>query len=151
MHCEQAFGRPVDIEHPFVLQCGKSEQVFGEGGAMSVALELEYERVYPTLRVVSDVPGRTAPSTRVQKRRLILGIAVVALLVLLMLPITALGGRTVAGSVPVAGQEYVVRSGDTLASIAGRVGGGHVAGLERQMAAEVGSNVLVPGEHLLIP
>ena len=118
---------------------------------MSVALELEYERVYPTLRVVSDVPGRTAPSTRVQKRRLILGIAVVALLVLLMLPITALGGRTVAGSVPVAGQEYVVRSGDTLASIAGRGGGGHVAGLERQMAAEVGANVLVPGEHLLIP
>jgi hypothetical protein len=45
----------------------------------------------------------------------------------------------------------VVRSGDTLASIAEQVGGGSVAGIERQLAAEAGSTVLVPGERLLIP
>jgi hypothetical protein len=73
------------------------------------------------------------------------------LLVLLMLPIRALGGRTIAGSAPTAGQEYVVRSGDTLASVAEQVGGGSVAGIERQLAAEAGSTVLVPGERLLIP
>ena len=118
---------------------------------MSVALEVEYEAFYPRLQVVPDVPRRTGPSARVQRRRVILGVVVVLLLVLLMLPIRALGGRTVAGSAPTAGQEYVVRSGDTLASIAQRVGGGNVAGLERQLAGEVGSTVLVPGEHLLIP
>jgi LysM repeat protein len=52
---------------------------------------------------------------------------------------------------PTAGQEYVVRSGDTLASIAARVGSSNVVGIERQLAREAGSGVLVPGEHLLIP
>jgi hypothetical protein len=155
MSCEQAFDKSVDSERLFVLQCPQSEQVFEEGDAMSVALEVEYEAFYPRLHVVPDVPGRTPgrtrPSARVQRRRVILGVVVVVLLVLLMLPIRALGGQTSAGSAPTAGQEYVVRSGDTLASIAERVGGGNVAGLERQLAGEAGSSVLVPGEHLLIP
>jgi hypothetical protein len=151
MTCEQAFDKPVDTERLFVLQCERSEHVFGEGDAMSVALELEYEAFYPRLQVVPDVPGRTGPSARVQRRRIILGVIVVVLLVLLMLPIRALGGQTIAGSAPTAGQEYVVQSGDTLASIAQRVGGGNVAALERQLAGEAGSTVLVPGEHLLIP
>jgi hypothetical protein len=38
-----------------------------------------------------------------------------------------------------------------VASIAARVGGGNVAGLEHALTAEAGSDVLVPGEHLLIP
>ena len=118
---------------------------------MSVALELEYEVFYPRLQVVPDVPGRTGPSPRVQRRRVILGAVALVLLVLLMLPITALGGKTVASSGPTAGREYVVRSGDTLASIAAQVGGGNQAALARQLANEVGSTVLVPGEHLLIP
>jgi hypothetical protein len=151
MECEQAFGEFVDIEHLFVLQCGQSEQVFEEGDAMSVALEVEYEAVYPRLTVLPDLPGRTGPSARVQRRRMVLGLILVVLLVALALPISALGGKTVGGSVPTAGQEYVVQSGDTLASIAQRVGGGNVAALERQLAGEAGSTVLVPGEHLLIP
>jgi LysM domain len=151
MTCEQAFGKSVDTERLFVLQCGRSEQVFEEGDAMSVALEVEYEAFYPRLQVVPDVPGRTGPSARVQRRRVILGVVVVVLLVLLMLPIRALGGQTIAGSAPTAGQEYVVQSGDTVASIAERVGGGNVAALERQLAGEAGSTVLVPGERLLIP
>jgi LysM domain len=151
MSCEQAFDKSIDTERLFVLQCEPSEHVFGEGDAMSVALEVEYEAFYPRLQVVPDVPGRTGPSARVQRRRVIVGVVALALLVLLALPIRALGGQTIAGSAPTAGQEYVVQSGDTLASIAQRVGGGNVAALERQLAGEAGSTVLVPGEHLLIP
>jgi hypothetical protein len=151
MTCEQTFGEAVDTEHLFVLQWATSEQVFEGGDAMSVALELEYEAFYPELSVVPDLPRRPGPSARVQRRRVVLGLIVVGLLILLMLPITALGGKTIGGAAPTAGQEYVVRSGDTLASIASRVGGGNTAGIERQLASEAGSTVLVPGEHLLIP
>lgn len=151
MECEQAFGEIIDIEHLFVLQCRQSEQVFEEGDAMSVALEVEYEAFYPRLTVLPDLPGRTGPSARVQRRRVVLGLILVVLLVALALPISALGGKTVAGSVPTAGQEYVVQSGDTLASVAARVGGGNVERVEQQLAREAGSTVLVPGEHLLIP
>jgi hypothetical protein len=151
MKCEQAFGKRVDTEHLVVLHCEGSEQMFERGGAMSVALELEYEEVYPQLTLVPEAPLRVSASPRVQRRRVVLIAVVAVLLVLLMLPIRALGGKTVAGSAPTAGQEYVVRSGDTLASIATQVGGGNPSGTEQQLAAEAGSTVLVPGEHLLIP
>jgi LysM domain len=152
MRCEQLFDKSVDTEHLFVLHCG-DEQVFEGGNAMSVALELEYEAIYPRLRVVPPPPPgqRTSPSARVQRRRLLLGAVAVALLVLLALPIRALGGKTVAQSGPTAGQEYVVRSGDTLASIATQVDRTNVAGIEQRLASEAGSTVLVPGEQLLIP
>jgi hypothetical protein len=148
---EQAFDKSVDTEHLFVLHCGRSEQVFEGGDAMSVALELEYEAIYPRLQVVPAPVERTGPSARVQRRRLVLGAIVVVLLVLLMLPIRALGGKTLAQSGPVVGQTYVVRSGDTLASIATQVDRADPAGTEQRLASEVGSTVLVPGEHLLIP
>jgi LysM domain len=151
MTCEQAFGKSVDTEHLFVLHCEASEQVFERGGAMSVALELEYEEFYPQLTLVPEAPHRVSASPRVQRRRIVLVAVVAVLLVLLMLPIRALGGKTVADSAPTAGQQYVVRSGDTLASIASQVGGTDVRGMEQQLAAEAGSTVLVPGEHLLIP
>ncbi len=116
---------------------------------MSVALELEYDALYPRLRVVPK-PGRVEHRAPEGRRRVVLAVmAVVVLLVLLVLPLRALGGTTTV--TPSAGREYVVRSGDTLASIAARVGGRNVAALERRLADEAGSNVLVPGEHLLIP
>jgi hypothetical protein len=148
---EQAFDKSVDTEHLFVLHCGRSEQVFEGGDAMSVALELEYEAIYPRLHVVPAPVERVGPSARVQHRRLVLGAIVLVVLVLLMLPIRALGGKTLAQSGPVAGQTYVVRSGDTLASISMRVDRADPAGTEQRLASEVGSTVLVPGEHLLIP
>jgi hypothetical protein len=151
MRNEQAFEKSVDTEHLFVLHYGLSEQVFEGGDAMSVALELEYESFYPRLRVVPVPAERTGPSVRVQHRRLILGAVAVILLVLLMLPIRALGGKTITGSGPVTGHAYVVRSGDTLASLATQVDSTDVAGMEQQLANELGSTVLVPGEHLLIP
>ncbi len=119
---------------------------------MSVALELEYEEFYPRLTVVPPLAERrTRPSASVQRRRLILAAVVVVLLVLLMLPISAIGGKTITGAGPLAGQEYVVHSGDTLASLAKQVDPNNVAGMENRLVNETGSSVLVPGEHLLIP
>jgi hypothetical protein len=151
MAYEQVFDEMVDSEHLFVLQCDQSEQVFGEGDAMSVAMELEYEAFYPRLRVVSGAEPRSRVSSRVQRRRIVVGAVAAVLLVLLMLPIRSLGGQTIAGSAPTAGQEYVVQSGDTLASIAARVDPGNVSRMVQRLSSETGSTTVVTGEHLLIP
>jgi hypothetical protein len=143
----------VDTEHLFVLEYQGSEQVFGKGAAVSVALELEYEAFYPGLRVLPPLPPlpRRRPSRRVQHRRMVLGLVVVGLLILLALPIRAIGGHPIAGSPPAAGQVYVVQSGDTLTSIADQVAPGRADRLVARLAAEAGSSTIVPGEHLLIP
>ena len=118
---------------------------------MSVALELEYEAFYPRLRAVPGTPGRGAPSARVQRRRIALGMVVVVLLVLLMLPIRALGGSTLASAGPVAGQTYIVKAGDTVASIALRADAANPAAMTARLVAETGSTVVVPGERIVIP
>jgi hypothetical protein len=149
--CEQAFGKKVDTEHLFVLNYERSEHLFDEGGAMSVAIELEFEEFYPRLQVVPDLPARPPSPRPFQRRHLALAIGVAVLLVLLALPIRALGGKTVAGSAPTVGQQYVVQTGDTVASIAARVDPRNAAALTQRLASEAGSPVLVPGEHLFIP
>ncbi len=151
MRSEQAFGKLFDTEHLFVIDCERSEHVFEGGDAVSVALELEYEEFYPRLTVVPPLSERARTSRSVQRRRLILAAVVVVLLVLLALPIRSIGGKTIAGAGPTAGQEYVVRNGDTLASLAAQVDRNNVAGVEKKLMNETGSSVLVPGEHLLIP
>jgi LysM domain len=140
----------VDTEHLFVLEYRGSEQVFGKGAAVSVALELEYEAFFPGLRVLPPLPRRR-PSRRVQHRRMVLGLVVVGLLILLALPIRAIGGHPIAGSAPAAGQVYVVQNGDTLTSIARQVAPDRADALVARLAAEAGSSTIVPGEHLLIP
>jgi hypothetical protein len=113
---------------------------------------------------------RTAPGHRgarhhrgvsraVRRRRAVLATVVAGLVVALALPISALGGRPVAGaaSTPSAtvpgghGAVYVVQAGDTLHTIAVRFGHGHPAALQRQLVQEAGSPVVVPGEHLRLP
>ncbi len=134
-----------------MLQWDESEQVFGQGDAMSVAFELEFESCRPRLYVLSDQPARTAPSPRVRRRRVVLGVVVLALLVLLALPIRSIGGSTLAQAAPTPGEEYIVKAGDTLASIAARAEPSHAAALSARLAGEVGSTVVVPGEHVFIP
>jgi hypothetical protein len=152
MRSEQAFGKWLDNERLFVLHGDRSEQMFGEGEAMSVALELEYEAFYPRLQVVPFTKERTSRvSSRVQRRRIVAAVIVLALLVLLMLPIRALAGTSVGGSGPVMGQTYVVQSGDTLASIARQADPSNVSGMVAHLTQETGSTAVVPGEHLLIP
>jgi hypothetical protein len=148
---EQAFEKCVDNEQVFVLQWKGSEQVFGQGDAMSVAFELEYGAFYPKLQVVPERTTRVAPPAQIRRRRLVVAAVVVGLLVLLMLPIRALGGKTLAGAAPTQGQEYLVKSGDTLTSIAQRSDSADVTGMTQRLANEIGSTVVVPGEHVLIP
>ncbi len=102
---------------------------------MSVAFELEFEACRPRLYVLPDPPARTPPSPRVRRRRVVLGAVVVVLLVLLALPIRALGGSTLAQAAPTQGQTYVVKSGDTLASIAAQADPFHAGALTQQLAS----------------
>jgi Tfp pilus assembly protein FimV len=121
---------------------------------MTVAYELDFETYRPRLYVVPDQPARTAPSPRVRRRRMVVGAAGVAvgiLLVLLALPIRALGGSTLAQAAPAQGQVYIVKAGDTLASIATRADPAHATSLTGQLARETGTVAVVPGEHIFIP
>ena len=118
---------------------------------MSVAFELEIEACRPRLYALPGQPARTAPTPRVRRRRVVLAAVVLVLLVLLALPIRAFGGSTLAQAPPSAGQVYVVKTGDTLASIAAQANPSRAGALTRELAREVGSSVVVPGEHISIP
>jgi hypothetical protein len=88
---------------------------------------------------------------QVRHRRVLIGAVLAILLVLLALPIRALGGSTLAQAAPTQGQEYIVKVGDTLASIANRADPAHAALLSGQLARETGTGSVVPGEHIFIP
>ena len=118
---------------------------------MTVAYELDFETYRPQLYVVPDQPTRTRPSPQVLRRRVVVGVVLAILLVLLALPIRALGGSTLAQAAPAHGQEYIVKAGDTLASIANRADPAHAASLTGQLARETGTGSVVPGEHIFIP
>ncbi len=124
---------------------------------MSVAFELEYEACRRPFRLYAlpDQPARVAPSPRVRRVRMVLSVAVAAvvlvLLVLLALPLRQLGGSTLAQDPAAPGQEYIVKAGDSLGSIAQRADPAHAATLASAIAREVGSTVVVPGEHIRIP
>ena len=121
---------------------------------MSVAWEIEFETCRPQLFVLPEQAVRAAPSPVVRRRRVVAGalvVTVVALLVLLALPIRSVGGSTLAQAAPAHGQEYIVKAGDTLASIARQADPAHATTLAGRLAQETGSNVLVPGEHVFIP
>jgi hypothetical protein len=118
---------------------------------MTVAYELDFETYRPRLYVVPDQPVRTSASPRVRRRRLLVGAVLAILLVLLALPIRALGGSTLAQAAPAQGQEYIVKAGDTLASIANRADPARAASLSGQLARETGTGSVVPGEHIFIP
>lgn len=113
----------------------------------------------PTLEHHQEHRVATTTSTLVRRRRTA-GVGVVlAALVLLAMPLHALGavtldgratpGGTVAGLAP--GSVYVVQPGDSIASIAERVSPADARGIARELAASTGSATVVPGEHVVIP
>ena len=118
---------------------------------MTVAYELDFETYRPQLHVVPDQPTRIRPSSQVLRRRVVVGAVLAVLLILLALPIRALGGSTLAQAAPAHGQEYIVKAGDTMASIANRADPAHAASLTGQLARETGTSSVVAGEHIFIP
>jgi len=124
---------------------------------MSVAFELEFEACRHPLRLYAlpDQPARVAPTPRVRRVRVVLSAALAAcvlvLLVLLALPLRQLGGSNLAQDPAAPGQVYIVKPGDSLASIARQADPSHAATLASSLAREVGSSVVVPGEHIRIP
>ena len=100
---------------------------------------------------MSRASGALSPRRRHRVRRAALAVLVVGLLTGLALPVRDLAGTT--PNPPLrAGATYVVRSGDTLASIAQRLG--PVAdrhALITALAKETGSETVVAGEHIVLP
>jgi hypothetical protein len=84
---------------------------------------------------------------------------VVAALILLALPLRALGavtvdGRATPGGAPAGlapGAAYVVQPGDTLRTIALRVNPAALRSIESALARSIGSRTVVPGERVVIP
>lgn len=99
-----------------------------------------------------------AASLARRRRTAGLGTVVVAL-VLLALPLHALGAETLDGratpnGVPAGlapGSVYVAQPGDSIASIAQRVDPSQAAAIAGELAASTGSRTVVPGEHVVIP
>jgi hypothetical protein len=122
-------------------------------GPEPIVYRLEATKSRPAAhRIHAESPNR-------RRRFLMAAIAVMAL-VALATPLTALGGVTVTGqqtpgglpSGLIPGEPYTVRSGDTIASIASRLGAPSAqAQIQTQLRAEVGSNVLVAGEQIVLP
>jgi hypothetical protein len=107
-----------------------------------------------------DVASRRAArqAARLRRRRVTLAVLAAGMLIALALPVSVLGGRASDGASSLPGAEaggpgvsYVVQPGDTLRSIAGRVDPADPGKLARTLAAQTGSPVVVPGEHLLLP
>ncbi len=109
------------------------------------------------LSVQHPTTHRVRASARVRRRRVAAAALAIGLLVLLALPLSALGGRTVAGASGVTrplvgGTTYTVLPGDSLWGIASRLDpGGDPRPLVTQLAAQVGSDTVVPGERLSLP
>jgi hypothetical protein len=125
----------------------------------------------PHLRVVVTTPeplrtGKPVSRRRIarermmrRRRRSALALASVVTLVILAWPGHAFGGVTGSGalvdradsSVLASGMVYVVRPGDTVDSIAKAVNPSNVAVARAAIVHELGSSVVVAGEHVLIP
>jgi hypothetical protein len=134
---------------------------------------LTIEEAKPYLRLVSaqNTPQsfRTGASLatrrearelqRKRRNRTLAGLALVGALVLLAMPGAAFGGVTgsglstdLASSADLAsGMSYVVQAGDTINSIAQMVNPVSPATARAILIKDLGTSVIVPGEHILIP
>lgn len=115
----------------------------------------------PTVRRGPTLAQRRASRARMlrRRRRSLAVLALSAGLVILAWPGHAFGGTTGSGlptdlatSADLAsGMVYVVQGGDTVSSIAALVNPLDPRLARRALVAELGSDVVVPGEHVLIP
>jgi hypothetical protein len=141
--------------------------------AIELAEVEEYEEFEPRrLRLVSiqgvepvrtgrPLAARRAARARMlqRRRRTLVALGLVTGLIILALPGAAFGGVTGAGlpgdladsSVLASGMVYVVHGGDTVNSIARLMNPVDPSIARRDLVRELGSSVVVPGEHVLIP
>ncbi|HUY17245.1 MAG TPA: hypothetical protein VMV11_06760 [Acidimicrobiales bacterium] len=113
------------------------------------------------LRLGSSVQLRRRQRARVlqRRRRALVALVLVAALTILALPGHTFGATTGAGlstdlatsSVLASGMNYVVQPGDTVNSIARDVNPVQPSLARTLLVRELGSSVVVPGEHVLIP
>jgi hypothetical protein len=92
------------------------------------------------------------PSRRARLRRSALALLLVGLLGALAVPVSALAGTVPSAGSLTPGATYVVRSGDTLRSIAERLEPtSNPSQFIGQMARQTGSDTVVAGEHIILP
>lgn len=111
--------------------------------------------------VAAPLAQRRAARARMlrRRRRTIVALVLLAGLVVLSLQTVAFGGVPSAGlsddlnsnAVLASGMTFVVQHGDTLHSIAVMIDPSDPARARAALVRELGSTVVVPGEHVLIP
>jgi len=119
----------------------------------------EIQEFRPRLGLDIEQRRSLRASRRVIRRRIIAAIVAVMAVVALILPLSALGtvtisGQATPGGTPAGladGSVYVVHPGDTLQGIANQINPAQAQNLAQKMAQEVGSNTVVPGEHIVLP
>jgi cell envelope opacity-associated protein A len=97
--------------------------------------------------------------TLARRRRTTMVLAGVLAVVTLALPLRALGAVSVSGqTTPLGapsgladGSSYTVHAGDTLTSIAAKVNPADTHAVVRALVSELGTTLVVPGEHIRIP
>ncbi len=120
--------------------------------------------VNPSPRVFREGPSvaqrrRVRARVRRRRQRLAATLVVLGALTILALPGHVYGATTGAGlstdlansSVLASGMDYVVQPGDTINSIARDMNPVDPADARSLLVSELGSTVVVPGEHVLIP
>jgi hypothetical protein len=127
----------------------------------SPRLRLVSIQVAEPLRIGRPLAARRAARARMlrRRRRTLVALGLVIGLIILALPGAAFGGVTGAGlpgdlansSVLASGMVYVVHPGDNVNSIAAMMNPVDPAAARRDLVRQLGSSVVVPGEHVLIP
>ena len=125
-------------------------------------LRLESDEATPrAFREGPSLAQRRRVRARLRQRRQRLGatLVLVGALSVLAVPGHVFGATTGAGlssdlatsSVLASGMDYVVQPGDTITSIAREMNPTDPTEARSLLVAELGSSVVVPGEHVLIP
>jgi hypothetical protein len=130
----------------------------------SVPSHLRLVEVDPTPRAFREGPSlaqrrRVRARVRQRRQRLAATLMVVGALTILAMPGHVFGATTGAGlstdlansSVLASGMDYVVQPGDTINSIARDMNPTDPQEAGSLLVNELGSSVVVPGEHVLIP